>query len=124
MRETAVTSQSSQVKPKQSLIADAFNSIAPYESTSTRHKYITDAITYHIAKDRVPVYTVTKEDFQKMVWILDKRYQIPSQTYFNQVAIPKLYNKCKMKVKSELCKIYNFATTMWGRAGQLNLTSV
>ncbi|KAK0132989.1 hypothetical protein N1851_008372 [Merluccius polli] len=49
------------------------NSVTPYESTSTRHKDITDAITYHIAKDMVPVYTVSKEGFKKMVQMLDKR---------------------------------------------------
>ncbi|KAI2645977.1 E3 SUMO-protein ligase ZBED1 [Labeo rohita] len=95
MRETPGTSQSSQNKPKQSLIADAFSSVTPYESTSTRHKEITDAITYHIAKDMT----------------LDKRYKIPSRTHFNQVAIPKLYNECKMSVESELREIDHFATT-------------
>lgn len=111
MRETPGTSQSSQNKPKQSLIADAFSSVTPYESTSTRHKEITDAITYHIAKDMVPVYTVSKEGFKKMVRTLDKRYKIPSRTHFNQVAIPKLYNECKMSVESELREIDHFATT-------------
>lgn len=43
--------QSSQKKPKLSGGTDAFSSVTPYESTSTRHKDITDAITYHIAKD-------------------------------------------------------------------------
>ncbi len=105
MRETPGTSQSSQKKPKQSLIADAFSSVTPYESTSTRHKDITEAITYHIAKDMVPVYTVSKDGFKKMVQTLDKRYKIPSRTHFNQVAIPKLYNECKMNVESKLREI-------------------
>lgn len=44
----------------------------PYERTSCRNKEITDAITYHFAKDMLSLYLVSKEGFHKMIHTLDK----------------------------------------------------
>ena len=71
-------------------------------------------ITEFIAKDMVPLSTVTKPGFT-LINTLDKWYSIPSRTYFSQTAIPELYKKCKEKVAAELKTVEFFATTtdMW-----------
>ncbi|XP_076866871.1 E3 SUMO-protein ligase ZBED1-like [Brachyhypopomus gauderio] len=101
--------------PKQKTVLDAFASVTPYERGSKRQREITDAITFHLAKDMVPMNTVTKEGFKKMIRTLDKRYELPSRTYFSQVGIPQMYEKCKAQVEAELSQVYYYATTtdMW-----------
>ncbi|XP_061884799.1 E3 SUMO-protein ligase ZBED1-like [Entelurus aequoreus] len=100
---------------KQTTITASFASITPYEKSSRRHKEITTAITHYIGKDMVSVNTVTKEGFQNLLHTLDRRYKIPSRTYFNQVAIPQLYAECKEKVEREVKNVLYYATTtdMW-----------
>ncbi|KAI2644978.1 zinc finger BED domain-containing 1-like protein [Labeo rohita] len=98
-------------QPKQTNICDAFASVTPYQKGSQRQKEITDAITFHIAKDMLPLNTVAKEGFKKMIRTLDRRYVIPSRTYFSQVAIKELYEKCKSKIEAELSHVEYYATT-------------
>ncbi len=101
----------SDCRPKQKTISDAFASVTPYAKGSKRHKEITDAITFHLAKDMVPINTVTNPGFANMIRSLDKRYVIPSRTYFSQVAIPGLYDKCKAQVETELSQVKYYAAT-------------
>ncbi len=84
----------SDCRPKQKTILDAFASVTPYKKRSKRHKSMTDMITFHLVKDMVPINTVTNPSFANMIRSLDKSYVIPSRTYFSQVAIPELYDKC------------------------------
>ncbi|KAL2102614.1 hypothetical protein ACEWY4_001782 [Coilia grayii] len=100
---------------KQTTIAAAFASVTPYDRSSRRHKEITSAVTHYIAKDMVPVNTVTKDSFKSLLRTMDRRYVFPSRTYFNQVAIPNLYTECKDKVLKGLENVEYYATTtdMW-----------
>ena len=100
---------------KQTTIIASFSSGTPYDKSSRRHREITTAITHYIAKDMVSVNTVTKDGFKNLVQTPDRRYTIPSRTYFNQVAIPQLYAECKEKVVTELKNVEYYATTtdMW-----------
>ena len=43
----------------------------------------------------VPINTVERDGFGKMIHTLDKRYSIPSTThnYFSSVALPAMYKK-------------------------------
>uniref|UniRef100_A0A0K2TA40 Zinc finger BED domaincontaining protein 1like [Maylandia zebra] n=1 Tax=Lepeophtheirus salmonis TaxID=72036 RepID=A0A0K2TA40_LEPSM len=109
----ATTSQSSQKKRTRSLITiSSCATTPPNESSSTRNKDITEGIAFHLAKDMVPINTVSKEGFKKMVHTLDKSYKIPPPSYFYQVAIPKLFNKCKMDVAITVREIDFFAITI------------
>lgn len=101
--------------PRQGTLTEMFESVSPYERTSKRHVEITRAITEFIAKDMMPLHAVTKPGFTSLINTLDKRYSIPSHTYFSQVAIPELYNKCKQSVAAELKSSEFFAATtdMW-----------
>ncbi|KAL6465097.1 hypothetical protein MHYP_G00252300 [Metynnis hypsauchen] len=100
---------------RQTSVTQAFDRIAPYEKSSQRHREITDAIAKYLAKDMVPIYTVSKNGFQNLLLTLDKRYQLPSRTYFSQVAIPELYITCRNTVETELRSVEYYATTtdMW-----------
>ncbi|XP_051564716.1 E3 SUMO-protein ligase ZBED1-like [Myxocyprinus asiaticus] len=92
-----------------------FLSITPYERTSKRHMEITQAVTEFIAKDMMPLSTVTKSGFTALINTLDTQYNMPSHTYFSQVAIPELHKKCKQRVAAELKTKEFFAATtdMW-----------
>ncbi|XDV25695.1 hypothetical protein PO909_029568 [Leuciscus waleckii] len=80
---------------RQGSLTEMFESVTPYERNSKRHGEITRVITEFIAKDMMPLSTVTKSGFVTLINTLDKRYSIPSRTYFSQTAIPELYKKCK-----------------------------
>ncbi len=54
---------------------------------------------------------MTNPGFANMIRSLDKRYVIPSRTYFSQVAIPGLYDKCKAQVETELSQVKYYAAT-------------
>ncbi len=96
-----------------SIQATLFNA-TPYQTTSPRHKEITDAIAFQLAKDMAPVTSVAKDGFKKLIQTLDKRYSVPSRNYFSHVAIPALYNKCRETVETELRDVHNFAATdLW-----------
>ncbi|XP_057700431.1 E3 SUMO-protein ligase ZBED1-like isoform X3 [Corythoichthys intestinalis] len=95
----------------QKTITETFASLTPYDRKSKRHQQITDAITFHLAKDMAPMNTVVKTGFKKMICTLDKRYEIPSRTYFSQVAIPELYEKQRLQVANELLQAVHYAFT-------------
>ncbi|GAA6084884.1 E3 SUMO-protein ligase ZBED1-like [Tachysurus ichikawai] len=48
-----------------------------------RYREITNCITHCLAGDMLPIYTVSKGGFQKVIRTLDKRYQLPSRNYFS-----------------------------------------
>ena len=108
-----------EIKPSQvsqQTITSSLLSVTPYEKTSKRHKDITQAITNFVAKDMLPVYTVEKDGFQKMLSVLDKRYHLPSSTYFHRVAIPNLYDNTRKAVEKELgkeVKYFSGTTDLW-----------
>ncbi|XP_057181274.1 E3 SUMO-protein ligase ZBED1-like [Triplophysa rosa] len=87
-----------------------FNAI-PYSPCSQRHKEITEAITYHLAKDMCPLATVSNDGFKNMIAMLDKRYNIPSRNHFTKVALPSLYTKCRLEIEREIRSIEYFAST-------------
>ena len=76
---------------RQGSLTKMFDSVTPYDPNSKRHGEI-------IAKDMVPLSTVTKPGFTALINTPDKRYSIPSRTYFSQTARPEMYKKCKEKV--------------------------
>ncbi|KAL4008423.1 hypothetical protein ACER0C_002275 [Sarotherodon galilaeus] len=115
----AKKSSSVQNKPsnvtRQGSLTELFEGVTPYEHTSKRHMEITKAVTHCIAKDMMPVNTVTKPGFNNLVTTLDKRYRMPSRTYFSQTAIPELHMQCRRRVAAELKAVEFFAATtdMW-----------
>ncbi|CAM4535279.1 unnamed protein product [Leuciscus chuanchicus] len=109
-----ISSQPPRLTPKQTSIVQALESGTPYDKSSRRYSEITDAIASYLAKDMVPINTVTKDGFKNLILTLDKRYRIPSRTFFTQ-AIQNMYLKCRKKVEAELKEVKYYATTtdMW-----------
>ncbi|KAI2647641.1 E3 SUMO-protein ligase ZBED1 [Labeo rohita] len=59
--------------PKQSSLEASFTRSVPYEKKSRKWRDITNAVTYHIAKDMVPIATVEKEGFKTLLKTIDPR---------------------------------------------------
>ena len=95
----------------QTSITGTLYSASPYPSNSRRHKEITEANIYHLAKDMGPINTVQNEGLWKMINTLDKRYTVPSRKYFSNVALPALYTQCRATVQTELQAAQHFAAT-------------
>ncbi|KAF3836730.1 hypothetical protein F7725_004194 [Dissostichus mawsoni] len=96
---------------KQVTLAAAFSSVIPYDKKGPRWQAITDAVTHYIAKYMVPIYTVEKNGFIKMLQTIDPKYQLPSRKHFATVALPNLYNKTRARVAEQLQNIVYYSTT-------------
>ena len=90
-----------------------------YERGGKKWKELTESVTYFLARDGQPMYTVKKPGFHKMLKIFDSKYQPPSQKYFTQTAIPSLYTSLREKVKEELSTVKYFSgtTDLWSSIG-------
>ena len=87
-RPTAAVSSTSGAVPKQQSIVSSFASVAPYDKQSKRSKDKTNAVSYCIAKDMMPMSTVEKDGFKKLINVLDQRYNLPGRKYFSKTALP------------------------------------
>ena len=89
---------------------------AMYSPTSSQAKDLNRAITYHIAKDAMPLSTVEKPGFKSMVSKLNPRYQLPSRKHFSDYEIPRLYSEVRDNVVLPMlrqAKFYAATTDMW-----------
>lgn len=86
-----------------------------YDRKSKRWQEITDAVTFCIAKDMLPLYSVEKQGFRRLIELLDPRYDTPSSKYFSQTAIPKLYGQTRERIATVVQGAEFFAATtdMW-----------
>ena len=77
-------------KPKraanQPSVSEAFQRVQPLSTTSREHAGLTQAVTYCLAKDMLPIRTVEKKGFKTMLQRFYPRYQLPSSNYFTPVA--------------------------------------
>ena len=58
-------------------------SLNPYSPASQHYVAITRAIARFIATDFQPFLIVEDEGFRLLLWILDRRYQLPSRKHFS-----------------------------------------
>ncbi|XP_077091534.1 E3 SUMO-protein ligase ZBED1-like [Siphateles boraxobius] len=100
---------------KQTTLPESFTNCVPYDKNGARWKAITEAITFYIATDMLPIYSVEKRGFNHMLKVLDARYVVPSRKYFANVALPHLYNTTREKISSELeeMQFYSATTDLW-----------
>ena len=89
-----------------------------YDCSSKKWKQLTDSVTYCLAKDMLPLYTVENEGFQRLLKAIDPQYQLPSRKYFTNTAIPALYASTQEKVSNSISGTKYFAATtdMWTSA--------
>ena len=72
---------------------------------------LTDRVTYCIAKDMMPIYSVQTEGFRQLLYSFDPRYELPDRKYFSNIAIPKLYEKTRESVATDVKSAVYFAST-------------
>ncbi|XP_057208062.1 E3 SUMO-protein ligase ZBED1-like [Triplophysa rosa] len=112
MRDKGATPKYASRLTTQTSITQTLHGASPYPLSSQRHKDITNAIAYHLAKDMIPINTVTSDGFKAMIKTIDKRYSLPSRNYFSSVALPNLYTQCRVTVEKDLQDMQNFAATV------------
>ena len=107
-------------------IQNAIEKTQKYEKKGKRWKELTDSVVYYIARDCLPIYTVEKPGFKKLLGTFDARYEIPSRTYFSRTALPALYAKVCDDVKAELQGATFFSATsdLWSSQGLLPYISL
>ena len=106
---------------RQISIASSFAQSQPYDRKSKKWNSLTKVVTYCIVKDGLPLYTVEKEGFKKMLYKFDPRYEPPSRNYISRIAVPDLYATTKEQVMKKLSKVAYFASTtdMWSSTAGL-----
>ncbi len=99
----------------QPTLVSVMDKLKPYNRDGKKWQDLTNSVTFCLCKDMLPIYTVEKPGFQRMLKSFDSQYQLPPRKYFSETAIPKLYNQEKERVVAELSLIKNSAATtdMW-----------
>jgi len=87
---------------KQTTITSTIEKLKKYDRSSKKWKQLMDSVTYFLAKDILPAYTVEKEGFQRFVKAFDSQYQVPSQKYFAIL----LYQLCMLQLKKRYLIVY------------------
>ena len=64
---------------QQKSITEALVSSQPYDRKSKKWMELTNSVTFCIAKDMLPMYSVEKPGFRRMLTTFDKRYEPPSR---------------------------------------------
>ena len=67
----------------------------------------------------LPLYSVEKQGFKRMIASFDERYELPSRKYFSRMAIPALYNFTREAVAVEVqqAEFFSATTDLWSREG-------
>jgi len=83
-------------------------------ANSKEHKRLTTNVTYWLAKDCQPEYSVEKPGFKHMLKAFSPRYDLPSCNYFSRTALPKLFNETyKDTISSNEVNIFSATTDLW-----------
>lgn len=87
--------------------------MVPNEKKIGKWCTITKAVSYHIAKDMVPVATVEQVGFKKLLKTMDPRYELPN--YFAREALPQMSTEVRQSLADRLANGTHFALTsdMW-----------
>lgn len=118
-KDLPVNESSKRQKPQEILtqptVEASFNRARKFSKDSREHKELTKSVTECLAGDMLPLNTVEKTGFKKMLQKFNSRYDLPSRSYFSRVAIPALYCEVKDNIFRDLSdKPYFSATTdLW-----------
>ena len=69
-------------------ITESLMRAQPYARTSKKWQRLTESVAFCLAKDSLPLYSVEKPGFRRMVHTFDPQFELPSQKYFSKTAIP------------------------------------
>ena len=70
-----------------------------YARNSRKWEQLTGLVTFCLAKDVMPIYSVEKPGFRELLKAFDPQYELPSRKYFSNSAIPSLYTQTVKKWK-------------------------
>ena len=76
-------------------ILDSIKVTQKYDRNGRKWQKLTDAVTYCIEKDMLPVYTVEKPGFVSLLKQFNPQYELPNRKYFSKPVIPKLYESTR-----------------------------
>ena len=96
-------------KKKQTTLQDVLKS--KYNHEGKKWQQLTNSVTFYLAKDMMPFYSIEKEGFRKLLYNFDPQYELPSRKYFSKIAIPNLYSQTQDKVAAEIKDIEYFSAT-------------
>ena len=100
----------------QQTLQESMEKSQKYDRKGKKWNELTSAVTYFIAKDSLPVHTVEKPGFKRLLNVMDSRYEVPSRTYLSRTAI-----STKSKIKQEVASIDYFSaiTDLWSSYGMV-----
>ena len=98
-RPSKQTRECSKDSSKQNSLRTMPKSAQKYDRNGKKWKNLTAAVTNCLAKDMMPIYSVQKEGFRQLLATFDPQYELPSQKYFSNTAIPKLYGDSRGRCK-------------------------
>ena len=109
--------QSTKPGGSQLTLAEAFSQSQKYDRKSKRWQQLTDSVTYCLAKDMLPIYSVEKPGFKQMMATFDKQYTL--RKYFSNTAIPALYTRTREQVMQEVAQadFFSATTDLWSSEG-------
>ena len=73
-----------------------------YYRSLKKWKQLTDSVTYFLAKDMLPLYSVEKEGFQRLVKTFDSQYQLPIESIL--LILP--YQLCMLQLEKRYLIVY------------------
>jgi len=87
------------------------------EINSKENQRLTKSVTYWLANDFQPEYSVEKPRLKNMLKVFNPRCNLPSRNYFSHTAIPKLFSETYGKVKDTLpsneVSTFSATTDLW-----------
>ena len=72
----------------------------------------TSSDTHYIAKDNLPIHSVEKNGFKKLLHTFEGRYEVPTRSYFSKTALSTLYTTTD-RVRREISTITPFLSHHW-----------
>ena len=95
----------------QKQLKESFVAHASLSHSTTRWKKLTEAVCYYIAKDMLPLDTVSSEGFLHMIKEFEPRYNPPGRKALTTNYLPSLYQQEMDRVKASLGDATSFAVT-------------
>ena len=95
----------------QPTLIDALARSQPLAFDHPRAKEISKKIGEMIALDNEPFSVVNHIGFNRLMKLLEPRYQLPSDKYFSETLIPEMYQKVYLKVKEGVSSASHISIT-------------
>ena len=84
------------------MLGESIEKTKSYAHGSHRWKEFIKSVVHFVAKEMLPVSTVEKPGFVRMVKKLDLKYEVPLRKYFSKTTLPSLYAETHDRVVKEL----------------------